>query len=103
VQSAYVLLSGTRPEPSLGGIGWLSATVIAMMLLAWGKHVTGKRLGNPVLLTEARVTVIDGALAAAVLVGLVLNALFGLWWADPLASLVIVYSGVKEGLHTWHE
>jgi len=35
--------------------------------------------------------------------GLVLNALFGWWWADPLASLVIVYYGWREGIHAWHE
>ena len=41
-------------------------------------------------------TIIDGLLAVAVLVGLVLNAALGWWWADPLAALVIVYYGVKE-------
>lgn len=74
-----------------------------MFLLAWGKLVTGRQLGNAVLLTEARVTVIDGILAASVLVGLVLNALVGWWWADPLAGLVIVYYGIREGLHAWTE
>ena len=74
-----------------------------MLLLAWGKLVTGRQLGNAVLLTEARVTLIDGVLAAAVLIGLVLNALLGWWWADPLAGLVIVYYGIKEGLHAWRD
>ena len=37
----------------------------------------------------------------AVLIGLILDALFGWWWADPLASLVIVYYGIREGLHAW--
>jgi divalent metal cation (Fe/Co/Zn/Cd) transporter len=50
-----------------------------------------------VLETEARVTIIDGLLAVAVLVGLVLNAGLGWWWADPLAALVIVYYGLREG------
>ncbi len=49
------------------------------------------------LLTESRVTLIDAMLAAAVLLGLILNAAFGWWWADPLAGLVIVYYGFKEG------
>ncbi|WP_268762389.1 hypothetical protein [Kitasatospora griseola] len=43
-------------------------------------------MNNPVLKTEGRVTLIDGLLAAAVLLGLVLNAAFGFWWADPLAG-----------------
>jgi hypothetical protein len=47
-----------------------------MPLLAWGKRVTGRRLDNPVLIAESRVTVIDAYLAAAVLAGVALNALF---------------------------
>jgi divalent metal cation (Fe/Co/Zn/Cd) transporter len=100
-QSGYTLISGIRPDPSPGGMLWLTLTVAAMLLLAYGKDRTGKALGNVVLQSEARVTVIDGVLAAAVLAGLALNALFGWWWADPLAGLVIVYYGVKEGLHAW--
>lgn len=102
VQSAVILLSGTRPHTSVSGIVWLSATLIAMLLLAWGKKVTGEKIGNPVLMTESRVTLIDALLAAAVFLGLILNALFGWWWADPLAGLVIVYYGIKEGWHALH-
>jgi divalent metal cation (Fe/Co/Zn/Cd) transporter len=72
-----------------------------MLLLAWGKLVTGRQLGNLVLTTEAHVTLIDAALAGAVLVGIGLNALFGWWWADPLAGLVIVYYGLTEGRAAW--
>jgi divalent metal cation (Fe/Co/Zn/Cd) transporter len=102
VQTGVTLLTHGHPAPSAGGIAWLGATLVAMLLLAWGKRRTGRQLGNPVLLTEARVTLIDGALAAAVLVGLVLNALLGWWWADPLAGLVIVYYGLREGWAAWH-
>jgi divalent metal cation (Fe/Co/Zn/Cd) transporter len=35
------------------------------------------------------------------LIGLILNAVFGWWWTDPLASLVIVYYGIREGMHAW--
>jgi divalent metal cation (Fe/Co/Zn/Cd) transporter len=66
-----------------------------MLLLAWGKLATGRQLGNLVLTTEARVTLIDAVLAGAVLIGVGLNALFGWWWADPLAGLVIVYYGLN--------
>jgi divalent metal cation (Fe/Co/Zn/Cd) transporter len=101
VQATYTLVTGPRPRTSVLGIVWLAATVIAMLLLARGKHVTGRRLNNPVLATEARVTLIDGILAATVLVGLVLNAVAGYWWADPLAGLVIVYYGLHEGRAAW--
>ena len=101
-QTAYTLLSRHHPGHSTGGIIWLAATLIAMLLLAWGKRVTGRQLGNTVLVTEARVTLIDAALAAAVLVSLVLNVALGWWWADPLAGLVIVYYGITEGRAAWH-
>ena len=98
IQSLYVLAAETRPHPSPVGIGWLGLTVGAMLVLAAGKDRTGRALRNSVLQTEARVTLIDAALAAGVLVGLVLNAAFGWWWADPLAGFVIVYYGIREGL-----
>jgi divalent metal cation (Fe/Co/Zn/Cd) transporter len=101
--SLETLLAQARPNQSPIGIAWLAATFIVMLLLAWGKAVTGKQLGNPVLKTEARVTVVDAYLAGSVLVGLLLNTFFGWWWADPLAGLVIVFYGFKEGWHAWVE
>ncbi len=103
VQSGYVLAVQLRPSPSPGGIAWLALTVVAMLALAYGKRVTGAELANPVLSTEARVTLIDAILAFVVLVGLVLNAVAGWWWADSIAALVIVYYGVREGMHAWAE
>jgi divalent metal cation (Fe/Co/Zn/Cd) transporter len=100
-QSIWTLWANVHPAASPLGIAWLVATLAAMLLLAWGKLVTGRQLGNPVLTAEARVTLIDAALAGAVLLGLSLNALFGWWWADPLAGLVIVYYGLKEGRSAW--
>jgi divalent metal cation (Fe/Co/Zn/Cd) transporter len=74
-----------------------------MFLLAAGKTRTGRSLGNRVLLTEARVTVVDGLLAVVVLAGLILNAAAGLWWADPAAALVLIYYALREGRHALHE
>jgi divalent metal cation (Fe/Co/Zn/Cd) transporter len=50
----------------------------------------------PILQTEGRVTLIDGLLSAAVLLGLVLNAAVGWWWADPIAGYVLVYYAIRE-------
>lgn len=102
VQSARTLLTQEYPGVSVLGIVWLAATLVTMLTLAWGKYRVGNELGNPVLLTEGCVTLVDAYLAAAVLVGLVLNALAGWWWADPLAGLVIVFYGLKEGWEAWH-
>jgi divalent metal cation (Fe/Co/Zn/Cd) transporter len=102
-QSIYVLVSDVRPHHSLLGIVWLALTAVAMFALAAGKRATGRALGNRVLQTEARVTVIDGLLATAVLTGLILNAAIGWWWADPAAAFVIVYYGLREGRHALRE
>ncbi|HWE32840.1 MAG TPA: cation transporter [Solirubrobacteraceae bacterium] len=103
IQTAVTLSSESHPGHSTLGIIWLAATVLAMFALAAGKQATGQRLGNPVLQTESRVTVIDGALAAAILAGVVLNAAAGWWWADPLSALVIVIYGLHEAHHAWAE
>jgi divalent metal cation (Fe/Co/Zn/Cd) transporter len=102
-QAIVVLGSRSHPGRSVLGIAWLAVTVMVMFALAAGKRDTGRRLGNPVLLTEARVTVIDGALAAAVLLGVALNAAAGWWWADPLSALVILVYGLREARHAWLE
>jgi divalent metal cation (Fe/Co/Zn/Cd) transporter len=101
VQSGVALSTGHHPAPSTPGMIWLIATVVAMLLLAWGKRMVGHALGNVVLLTEARVTLLDAALAGAVLIGVGLNALFGWWWSDPLAGMAIVVYGVREGRAAW--
>lgn len=96
IQSVLVLAAGYRPGPSVPGIIWTAATAAAMFALAAGKTRTGRALGNPVLATEGRVTLVDGILAAAVLAGLALNAAAGWWQADPLAALVIVFYALRE-------
>jgi len=96
VQAIVALLAGHRATPSPGGAGWTAVTAAVMFALAFGKARTGRRLGNPVLITEGRVTLIDGILAAAVLVGIALDGLLGWWWADPIAGLVIVGYAVRE-------
>lgn len=101
IQSVIVLVTRFHAQNSLLGIVWLALTAIVMYLLAWGKSNVGKKLNNPVLKKEAKVTLVDGFLATSVLIGLLLNALFGFWWADPLTGFIIVYYGIKEGLHTF--
>jgi divalent metal cation (Fe/Co/Zn/Cd) transporter len=96
VQSAIVLAAGYRPGHSAAGIGWTGVTAAVMFGLAAGKARTGKELGNPVLVTEGRVTLVDGILATAVMAGLILNAAVGWWWTDPMAALVIVFYAIRE-------
>ena len=96
VQGLVVIAARHRAGHSPLGIAWTSATAVAMFFLAAGKARTGRALGNPVLVTEGRVTLVDGILATSVLVGLVLNAALGWWWADPAAGFVLVYYATSE-------
>lgn len=96
VQSTWVLAAGFHPRHSHLGIAWTAITALVMFALAYGKAETGAALDNPVLKTEGKVTLVDGILAAAVLLGLILNAAAGWWWADPLAGYVLVYYALRE-------
>ena len=96
MQSTVVLAAAFHPRHSLLGIVWTAVTAAVMFALAAAKARTGRALGNPVLRTEGRVTMIDGILAAAVLGGLVLNTALGWWWADPAAGYVLVYYAARE-------
>ena len=95
-QSTAVVTAGFHPRHSVLGIAWTAVTAVVMYALAAGKARTGRALDNPVLKTEGRVTMVDGILAAAVLLGLALNAAAGWWWADPAAGYVLVYYAVRE-------
>jgi divalent metal cation (Fe/Co/Zn/Cd) transporter len=95
-QSTVVLAAGYHPRHSALGIAWTAVTAAVMFALAAGKTRTGRTLGNPVLATEGRVTLVDGILAAAVLLGLTLNAALGWWQADPAAGYVLVWYASRE-------
>ncbi|MFF2502230.1 cation transporter [Streptomyces sp. NPDC058067] len=96
VQSTLVLVPGFHPHHSALGIAWTAVTAAVMFTLAAGRARTGAALDNLVLKTEGRVTLIDGLLAGAVLLGLVLNSTLGWWWADPVAGYVLVYYAAHE-------
>jgi divalent metal cation (Fe/Co/Zn/Cd) transporter len=98
VQSTVALIAGHHASPSAGGIVWTAVTAVVMFSLAAGKARTGRALRNPVLITEGRVTFVDGLLAVAVLLGLVLDLTLGWWWADPVAGYVIVYYAIREAI-----
>jgi divalent metal cation (Fe/Co/Zn/Cd) transporter len=98
VQSTLALIAGHHASPSIGGIVWTAITAVVMFSLAAGKARTGRALRSPVLITEGRVTFVDGLLAVAVLLGLALDLTLGWWWADPVAGYVIVYYAVREAI-----
>ncbi len=96
VQSTLALIAGHRATALVGGIVWVAITALVMFALAAGKASVGRALRNPVLITEGRVTLVDGILATSVLAGVLLDRLFDWWWADSLAAYVIVFYAVRE-------
>lgn len=95
------LLAGARPEASWVGIGLAAVTLATMPPLAIAKARVGEKLGSSATRSEGRQNMLCAYLSAALLVGLGANALFGLWWADPVTALVIAGVAVKEGRESW--
>lgn len=92
------LLSQEAPLASPIGIALTALSIAVMLWLARAKHRTGEALGSRALLADAQQTFACWYLSVVTLVGLALNAVFGLWWADPVAALGIVALLVREGV-----
>ena len=90
------IATGHRPGDSMFGIGFMALTVVIMFTFAWGKNRAGERLDNQPLKSNARMAILDGCLAAAVLVSLALNSWLGWWWADAVATLVVAIAAANE-------
>jgi len=96
--ASWTLVNREAPEESLLGIGIAIGSLIAMPLLARAKRRVAARLASRALTAEARQTEICTYLSAILLGGLLATALFGWWWADPLAGLVMVPLVAWEGV-----
>jgi divalent metal cation (Fe/Co/Zn/Cd) transporter len=95
------LLAGERPDASWVGIGLAAITLVTMPPLAIAKAHIGERLGSSATKSEGQQNMLCAYLSAALLVGLGANALFGLWWADPVTALLIAGVAVREGRESW--
>src|SRR5215212_1726054 len=100
-EAARSLLTGERPDASWVGIGLAAVTLVTMPPLAIAKGRIGEKLGSSATKSEGQQNMLCAYLSAALLVGLGANALFGLWWADPVTALVIAGVAVKEGRESW--
>lgn len=101
--SSLTFLAGTRPESSWWGIGLAIAAVVIMPLLWQGKLRVSRQIGSAALKADAACSVTCAYMSLTLLVGLLLNHLFGWWWADPLSALALVYFIVREGREALHE
>jgi len=97
-ESVESLWTRSRPDRTLIGIAVLAASAVVMPLLARAKRRVAHALESRSLGSEAAQTSLCAYLSIIALAGLALNALFGWWWADPLAALAMVPIIVKEGL-----
>jgi len=94
--SAFSFITQTKPEASWWGVGLAIAAAIIMPLLWQGKLRVAKQIGSAALKADAACSVTCAYMSLTLLVGLLLNRLFGWWWADPLAALGLLGIGPKK-------
>ncbi len=100
VESIRDLLVGAEAQESVVGIGLAIVSLMVMPALAVAKRRTGRALGDSVIVADSSETLLCSYLSVVLLAGLLLSGV-GLWWADPLAALVIAGLAVKEGGEAW--
>jgi divalent metal cation (Fe/Co/Zn/Cd) transporter len=101
VESVRDLVGGHEPGVSWVGVGLAAVTAPTMPLLARAKRNVGRKLSSSATVSEAEQNMICAYLSIALLVGLLANAVFGWWWADPASALVIAAVAAREGRESW--
>lgn len=106
--AAYVIISSLLAvfgrvdvHHSPVGIVLTALSVIIMPFLSLAERRAGQKLGSATAVADSKQTLICTYLSAAVLIGLLVNSLFGWWWADPIAGLVIAVFAIREGIEAW--
>ena len=102
VESARDLVGGHHPAASWIGVGLAAITLVAMPPVAAAKRTVGTALGSPATTSESRQTMLCAYLSAALLIGLLANAIVGWWWADPIVALLIGAVALREARDAWH-
>jgi divalent metal cation (Fe/Co/Zn/Cd) transporter len=101
VESVRALLGADRAGHSTLGIALAAVSLAVMPALSAAQRRTGRELGSATAVADSQQTLLCTYLSAVLLVGLAVNSLFGWWWADPAAALVIAAVAVKEGHEAW--
>lgn len=101
VAAVHHLLVGSEAEASWVGISLAVVSVTLMPVFGRAKKRIGNRLQSSATAGEGTQNILCAYLSLAILIGLVANAVFGLWWADPLAALVVASVAVHTGVRTW--
>ena len=100
-EAVRTLVNGDRPEESVVGIVLAASSLILMPLLGRAKQRIGSQIGSSATASEGKQNLLCAYLAAALLVGLLGNALLGAWWLDPAVALFIAVVAVHEGREAW--
>jgi divalent metal cation (Fe/Co/Zn/Cd) transporter len=95
------LITGSHPDASWVGVGLAASSVVGMPVLGIAKQRLAEGLGSVATRGEGQQNMLCAYLAAALLAGLLGNALLGLWWLDPAVALLIAGVAVREGLESW--
>jgi divalent metal cation (Fe/Co/Zn/Cd) transporter len=96
-RAVYTLLTHSEPEESHLGIGITAVSVVVMPFVSRLQRRMAGRIGSAALEADSRETLVCTYLSIAALLGLGANALFGWWWADPVAALILVVLIAREG------
>jgi divalent metal cation (Fe/Co/Zn/Cd) transporter len=99
--SLITIVGRVEAQHTTLGIVITVASVIIMPLLSLAERRTGRELGSATAVADSKQTLICAYLSLAVLIGLILNTLFGWWWADAIAGLVIAGFAIREGIEAW--
>jgi divalent metal cation (Fe/Co/Zn/Cd) transporter len=102
LQAVFDLASRSQPDSSMVGIALAAVSLVVMPLLAGLKRRNGRRLGSTSVVADSNQTLLCTYLSVVLLVGLLLNATVGWWWADPVAALIIAALAIHEGREAWH-
>lgn len=101
IESARTLLGAAEPEHSTVGLVLAAVSLAVMPALSLTQRRVGRELGSASAVADSKQTLLCTYLSAVVLIGLAANSVFGWWWADPAAALVIAAVAVKEGREAW--
>jgi divalent metal cation (Fe/Co/Zn/Cd) transporter len=101
VESLRAVFGAAEAEPSTVGIALAAVSLVVMPFLSFAQRDAGRALGSASAVADSKQTLLCTYLSGVLLVGLLANSVFGWWWADPIAGLVIAAVAVKEGREAW--
>ncbi|MCE3249787.1 MAG: hypothetical protein K0R41_3612 [Geminicoccaceae bacterium] len=101
IEAVRALINGSHADESIVGIALAASSVVVMPFLGRAKQRIGSRIGSSATASEGKQNLLCAYLAAALLIGLLGNALFGAWWLDPLVALFIAVVAIQEGREAW--